>query len=74
LKIKDPSSTIAKAGRGFVQGIEQERHAKLANFSTPMNSKPVPCLAIFTTLHSKVAMPLNSKVVCLEILHIFPFG
>jgi hypothetical protein len=22
LKIKDPSSTIAKAGRGFIQGIE----------------------------------------------------
>jgi hypothetical protein len=29
LKIKDPSSTIAKAGRGFIQGIEQEQHANL---------------------------------------------
>jgi hypothetical protein len=24
LKIKDPSSTLAKAGKGFTQGIEQE--------------------------------------------------
>jgi hypothetical protein len=42
LKIKDPSSTIAKASRGFIQGIEQEQHAKLAKISAPMNSKPAP--------------------------------
>jgi hypothetical protein len=42
LKIKDPSSTIAKDGRGFIQGIEQEHHAKLAKISAPMNSKPEP--------------------------------
>jgi hypothetical protein len=42
LKIKDPSSTIAKAGRGFTQGIEQEQHANLAKISAPMNSKPAP--------------------------------
>jgi hypothetical protein len=33
LKIKDPSSTIAKAGRGFIQGIEQEQHANFGIFS-----------------------------------------
>jgi hypothetical protein len=33
LKIKDPSSTIAKAGRGFTQGIEQEHHANFGIFS-----------------------------------------
>jgi hypothetical protein len=74
LKITDPSTTFTKVGRAFIQGIEQEHHAKLANFSAPMNSEPAPFLAIFTILHSKLAMPLNSKVVCLEILHIFPFG
>jgi hypothetical protein len=46
----------------------------LAKFSVPMNNEPVLWLAIFTTLHSKLAMPLNKKVVCLEILHIFPLG
>jgi hypothetical protein len=71
LKIIHPSTTFTKVGRGFVQGIEQEHHAKLGNFSAPVNSEPVPCFAISTILHSKPAMPLNSKVVCLEILHIF---
>jgi hypothetical protein len=42
LKIKDPSTTIAKAGRGFTQIIEQEQHAKLAKISALMNSKPAP--------------------------------
>jgi hypothetical protein len=42
LKIKDPSTTIAKAGRGLMQGIEQEHRAKLAKFSAPMNSNSVP--------------------------------
>jgi hypothetical protein len=42
LKIKDPSSTIAKAGRGFIQGIEQEQHTQLAKISAPMNIKPAP--------------------------------
>jgi hypothetical protein len=74
LKIKDPSITFTKVGRGFVQGIEQEHHGKLAKFSALVNSGPVPCFAISTILHSKPAMPLNSKVVCLDILHVFPFG
>jgi hypothetical protein len=42
LKIKDPSTTIAKVGRGSIQGIEQEQHGKLAKISAPINSKPVP--------------------------------
>jgi hypothetical protein len=33
LKIKDPSSTIAKAGRGFIQGIEREQHTNFGIFS-----------------------------------------
>jgi hypothetical protein len=33
LKIKDPSLTIAKAGRGFTQGIDQEQHANFGIFS-----------------------------------------
>jgi hypothetical protein len=74
LKITRPSTTFTKVGRGFMQGIKQEHHAKLAKFSALVNSEPVPCFAISTILHSKPAMPLNSKVVCLEILHIFPFG
>jgi hypothetical protein len=42
LNIKDPSSTIAKAGRGFTQGIEQEHHANWVKISAPMNSEPAP--------------------------------
>jgi hypothetical protein len=42
LKITHPSTTFTKVGRGFMQGIEQERHAKLANFSAPLNSNPTP--------------------------------
>jgi hypothetical protein len=42
LKIKDPSTTIAKAGRGFTQRIEQEHRANLSKISAPMNSKPTP--------------------------------
>jgi hypothetical protein len=49
-------------------------NSRLAKFSAPVKSEPVPCFAISTILLSKLAMPLNSKVVCLEILHIFPFG
>jgi hypothetical protein len=71
LKITLPSATFTKVGRGFVQEIEQELHANLVKISAPVNSEPVSCFAIFTLLHSKPAMPLNSKVVCLEILHIF---
>jgi hypothetical protein len=42
LKITHPSTTFTKVVRGFVQGIEQERHAKFAKFSAPINSKPAP--------------------------------
>jgi hypothetical protein len=42
LKIKDPSSTFAKAGRVFIQRIEREQHAKLAKISAPINRKPAP--------------------------------
>jgi hypothetical protein len=42
LKITHPFTTFTKVGRGFIQGIEQEHHAKLAKFSALMNSEPVP--------------------------------
>jgi hypothetical protein len=42
LKITHPSTTFTKVVRGFMQGIEQERHAKLSNFSAPTNSNPTP--------------------------------
>jgi hypothetical protein len=74
LKIIHPSTTFITVGRGFVLGIEQEHHAKLANFSAPVNGEPVPCFDISTILHSKPTVPLNNKIVCLEILHIFPLG
>jgi hypothetical protein len=74
LKITHPYTTLIKVGRGFVQEIEQKHHANLAKFSALVNSEPVPCFAISTTLLSQLAMPLNNKVVCLEILHIFPLG
>jgi hypothetical protein len=42
LKITHPSTTFTKVGRGLMQGIEQEHHAKLAKLSAPVNSEPVP--------------------------------
>jgi hypothetical protein len=42
LKITHPSTTFTKVGRGVTQRIKQEHRAKLANFSAPMNSEPVP--------------------------------
>jgi hypothetical protein len=42
MKITHPSTSFTKVGRGFMQGIEQEHHAKLAKISAPVNSEPVP--------------------------------
>jgi hypothetical protein len=42
LKITHSSTTFTKDGRGLMQGIEQEHHAKLAKISAPVNSEPVP--------------------------------
>jgi hypothetical protein len=61
-------------GRDLVQAIEQERHANLPNFSAPVNRNRAPSKAFFTKNFSEFQMPINSKVVCLEILHIFPLG
>jgi hypothetical protein len=64
LKIIHPSTTFTKVGRGFVQGIEQERHAKLANFSAPVNSEPAKLCALrFYTF-----FPLGDFEVFREIL------
>jgi hypothetical protein len=74
LEITDPSTTFAKAYRGFVQEMKLERHANMAKNSAPVNRNRAPSKACFTKNFSKFKMPLNSKVVCLNILHIFPFG
>jgi hypothetical protein len=74
LEIRDPSITFTKACRGFVQGVKQERHANMAEFSAPMNRSTSASTAGFTINSSKFQMPLNSKVVSPNILHIFLFG
>jgi hypothetical protein len=71
---KLPSTTFAKADRGFIQGIEQERHAKLAKNSAPKNRSRTPSKAYFTKNFFEFQMPINNKVVCLDILCIFPLG
>jgi hypothetical protein len=74
LEIRDPSTTFTKACRGFVQEMKQERHANMAGNSAPVNRNMTPSKACFTKNSSTFQMPLNSKVVCLNILHIFLFG
>jgi hypothetical protein len=54
--------------------MEQEHHANTAKNSTPVNRNKSPSKAYFTKNSSKFQMPINSKVVCLNILHIFLFG
>jgi hypothetical protein len=65
---------MPKALGWFIQGIEQERHANLAIFSAPVNKSRVNSNGFFTKNFFEFQMPINSKVVCLDILHIFPFG
>jgi hypothetical protein len=43
----------------------------MAKNSAPVNRNRTPSKACFTKNSSKFQMPLNSKVVCLNILHIF---
>jgi hypothetical protein len=74
LQIRDPSTTFTKTCMGFSQVMEQEHHANTAKNSAPVNSNRAPSKACFTKNSSKFQMPLNSKVVCPNILHIFPFG
>jgi hypothetical protein len=74
LEIRDPSTTFTKTRRGFAQAMEQERHANMAKNSVPVNRNRAPSKACFTKNSSKFQMPLNNKVVCLNILHIFLFG
>jgi hypothetical protein len=54
--------------------MKQERHVNMAGNSASVNRNMAPSKACFTKNSSKFQMPLNSKVVCLNILHIFPFG
>jgi hypothetical protein len=39
-----------------------------------VNNDPVPCFAFFTTLDSKLAMPLNREVGALANYTFFPLG
>jgi hypothetical protein len=71
---KLPSTKMPKALGGFTHWFEQERQCKLTKFSAPRNSAPMPVFAFFTPFHSKLAMPIFKKVVCLAKLHIFPIG
>jgi hypothetical protein len=74
LKIRHFSTTFTKLGRGLVQAMEQERHANLTQSSAPVNRNMTLSKAFFTKYSFEFQMPINSKVVCLNILHIFPFG
>jgi hypothetical protein len=74
LEIRDPSTTFTKACKGFVQEMKQERHANMAKNSALVNRSRTPSKACFTKNSSKSHMPLNSKVVSPNILHIFLFG
>jgi hypothetical protein len=54
--------------------MKQERHANMAENSAPVNRSRTPSKVCFTKNSSKFQMPLNSKVVSPNILHIFLFG
>jgi hypothetical protein len=54
--------------------VKQERHANMAEFSAPVKRSTTASKACFTIKSSKFQMPLNSKVVSPNILHIFLFG
>jgi hypothetical protein len=65
---------MPKAPGVFAHGFVHKLQSKSAKISALVNSNPAHCFAFFTNLHSKLAMPLNRKVVCLVKLHIFPIG
>jgi hypothetical protein len=65
---------MPKALGWFDQQIEHNLQGNLSKNSAPVNNDSVREFAFFTNLHSKLAMPLNREVVCLQILHIFPIG
>jgi hypothetical protein len=54
--------------------MKQERHANMAEISALVNRSRTPSKACFIKNSSKFQMPLNSKVVSPNILHIFLFG
>jgi hypothetical protein len=45
----------------------------LAKNLTPMNRNRIHSKAFFTKNFFEFQMPINSKVVCLDIVHIFSF-
>jgi hypothetical protein len=64
----------AKGSRVFTHWFEHKLQGKSGKNSASVNGNPAPCFAFFTTLHSKLAMPIFMKVACLAKLHIFPIG
>jgi hypothetical protein len=64
----------AKGSRGFTHWFGNKLQRKSVKNSTLVNSNPAHCFAFFITFHSKLAMPLYRKVVCLAKLHFFPIG
>jgi hypothetical protein len=65
---------MPKALGWFDQHIERKLQRSLTENSAPVNNDLVSVSAFFTPLHSKSAMPIFMKVVCLAKLHIFPIG
>jgi hypothetical protein len=69
--------TISKMPKGlgcYSHLFRQERALKVAKNSAPVNRSRTPSQAFFTKNSFEFQMPINSKVVSLNILHIFPFG
>jgi hypothetical protein len=65
---------MPKALGWFNQQIEHKLQGNLTENSAPVNRSRAPSNAFFTKNLLEFQMPINSKVVCLDILHIFPFG
>jgi hypothetical protein len=59
---------------GFSHRFRQEREHKVAKNSALVNRSRTPSKACFTKNSSKFQMPLNSKVVCLNICTFFSLG
>jgi hypothetical protein len=65
---------MQKALGWFDQQIKHKLQRNLTENSALVNSDSVSVFAFLTSLHSKSAMPIFMKVVCLSKLHIFPLG
>jgi hypothetical protein len=66
--------TNAKGSMVFTHWFEHKLQGKSGKNSALVNSNQHIVLPFFSTFHSKLAMPLYRKVVCLAKLHISPIG